>query len=1229
MTTHTYGKRDYAFGQAMVKLRTAMNLTQMKLAQLLGVSRGAVVGWEAGSSYPKAERLKPFIALCMQQQTFAAGHEEEEIHALWQAAHQKVRLDEPWLSSLLGESPPPLTEGAPRLAPGRQMDWDDALDVSSFYGRQSELATLEQWVVQERCQVVSVLGMGGIGKSALVVTLMHRAVEDFEVVLFRSLRDAPAFEALLADCLQVLSPQPLAEMPESLERRLSLLLECLRERRVLLVLDNLEALLQEGEGGGHYRPGYEGFGHLVRRVGETAHQSCLVMTSREKPADLVLLEGARTSVHALRLTGLDAVACEQLLAEKEVVGTPEERARLIQAYAGNPLALKVVAETITDLFAGEIGLFLKHGTVLFGSIQELLAEQVARLSAVEQTALHSLAIGREPMGFEELLSLLVAPLSHGQMLSAVESLRRRSLVERGKLPGSFTLHSVVLEYMTGSLIDVATSEIEQGRLSRLIEHGLSQATAREYVRQTQERLIVAPILARLRSLYPGRGEVEEHLLSLLTQLRERADYAQGYGPANLVALLRLQRGHLQGLDLSHLALRGTHVQGVEMQDTSLTGATFRDNVFTEAFDATWSVAISSNGQYWAAGGRRGEVRVWREAGQTLHLVWQAHTDTVSALAFSPDERRLASGSWDGTITLWELERGVPLWTVWQTTCVSLAFAPDGRTLASSGNDATVRLWDPQSGTNLETLPHPAPVFAVAWSPDGRLLASGSFDGDIRVWETHAAQPATCVAHLAEHTSWVRGLAFAPVGPSSSPYYLSPRQGGGSRLASASWDRMVRLWDVESGRCLYTLEGHTERVHTLAWSPDGRTVASTGFDATIWLWDAEPGSARALLQGHNAPVYSLAFTPNSHRLLSGSEDGTLRVWDVARGQCVRILEGYAVRLFDVAWSPDSTRIASAGSDRLVTVWEVTNGTLPRVLRGHRLTVEGVGWSPDGRTLASCGWDNAIRLWNPATGNCVQVLQDADHPDNTFHAVAWSPDGHMLATGSYLHGVQVWDMTRRTQRWIGRVHPTLLRRVAWSPDGTRLASGGDDSSVSLWDVSDGTLLQRLQGHRGMVTSVVWSPDGSKLASGGGSQGQGGKGEVFLWDAHNGQHLHTFAGTPGSVLAVEWSPRGEMLVSGGSDGMLRWWDVQSKECVRMREGHQGAVQALRISPDGRSLASCGDDGAIQVWDLESAELRRTLRRDRPYERLNITGVKGLTEAQKASLRALGATEELTLPL
>ena len=240
------------------------------------------------------------------------------------------------------------------------------------------------------------------------------------------------------------------------------------------------------------------------------------------------------------------------------------------------------------------------------------------------------------------------------------------------------------------------------------------------------------------------------------------------------------------------------------------------------------------------------------------------------------------------------------------------------------------------------------------------------------------------------------------------------------------------------------------------------------------------------------------------------------------------------------------------------------------------------------------------------------------------------GELLASGSYLHGVQVWDVTARTPRWVSRAHPTRIRRVAWSPDGTRLASGGEDGSLYVWKASDGTLLQRLQGHRGVVYGVVWSPDGTRLASGGGSRGSG---EVVLWDARSGAHcgerLYTIASAPGSVLALDWSPRGELLVSGDSDGRLCWWDVQSGECLMQRQGHQGAIQSLRISPDGHRLASCGDEGTIQVWDLESGERLRRLRRDRPYERLTITGVKGLTQAEIASLRGLGAIEEETLPL
>jgi hypothetical protein len=674
---------------------------------------------------------------------------------------------------------------------------------------------------------------------------MHSVEKHFEVIIWHSLRDAPTCEELLDAYLQVLAPQALRDVSVSLEKRLSVLLESLRSTRVLLVLDNLEALLEEGQSTGHMRRGYEGYARLLRQVAETEHQSCLLLTSREKPIDLVPMEGRRAPVRALRLARLDATACQQLLAEKEVMGNPSEYMRLIEAYAGNPLALKIVAQTIVELFGGEIAPFLKQGEVVFGSVRELLDEQFVRLSAVEQSVLLWLAILRQPVSLEELLRVLGTPLPRATALEAVESLRRRSLIEYGQYPGSFTLQSVVLEYTTARLIVETSSEIQQSQLSRLIEHGLTLAGSPEYIRQTQMRLIVVPLLLQVRSAYPERVDLEDHLLALLQRLRARADYAQGYGPANVLALLQAQRGHLRGLDLSHLSLRGARLQEAEMQDTTLAGARLQDCVWTSTFGAIWTVAISNDGQYWAAGSRRGEVWVW--AHQTLHLAWQAHSDIVRALSFSPDGRRLASGSYDGMVKLWDVERGTLLWSGSHTSNISgLAYSPDGTLLASGGRDATVKLWDAKTGTLLETLPHPHSVFTITctWSPDGHLLACSGFNGQIWLWKIEKTEPATCIAILAGHTNWGMGLAFSP---------------DGSLLASGNWDQTIKLWEVASGGVRQTLVGHTDRVQTVAWSPDGRTLASASFDRTIWLWDMERNTYQTALHGHTDVVWRWHFT----------------------------------------------------------------------------------------------------------------------------------------------------------------------------------------------------------------------------------------------------------------------------------------------------------------------------------------------------------------------------------
>ncbi|HET8841747.1 MAG TPA: NACHT domain-containing protein, partial [Ktedonobacteraceae bacterium] len=1054
------------------------------------------------------------------------------------------------------------------------------------------------------------LGIGGIGKSTLAVQLMHQLAEHFDVVIFRSLRDAPFCEALLDDCFQVLAPQATGNISPNLQWRLRLLLEHLHASRILLVLDNLESLLEKGDIHGHLCHEFEDYEQLLRLVGEKAHQSCLLLTSREKPAQLRQLEGKQSPVRSLRLNGLDATACKHLFTERDVVGSPQERVRLIEAYAGNPLALKIVAETIADLFGGAIGPFLSQETVIFGTITDLLKEQFVRLSSLEQTVLYWLAIVRESITLNELQAMFVAPLPRMHLFEAVDSLHRRSLIESGQRQGSFTLQSAVLEYVTTVLIEKSAYEIEHQCLKLLLEHSLEQANARDYVRQTQERLLIVPLLTSLQGIYRGRGEIEERLLSLLEPLRQRAEYAQGYGPANLIALLRLQRGHLRTIDLSHLDIRGAYLQDTPMQDASLAGAHVHETVFTETLDAIWSVTVSRSGTFWAAGTRRGDVYVWCEGGQRLHLAWQAHTDNVFTLALSPDERLLATGSWEGSVKLWDLHSGALLWTTWHAGLVySVAFAPDGHLLASGGNDAAIRLWDVANGNSVQTLASPGgAVYTVAWSPDRHLLASGGFDGRIHLWQWQENRAATPARTLVGHTNWVHRLAFAP---------------DSSQLASASWDQTVKVWNVSRGEVVQTLTGYSQRVDSVAWSPDGGTIASCGSDAVIRLWDVTQQQYCAALYGHRTAVYDLAFTPDNRSLLSGSEDNTLRIWDVARGECLRTIEGYAVCFYDLAWSPDGRWLASAGSDAQVALWEMTDQMGYRKLQGHHWMVYGVAWSPDGQWLASSGWDNTIRLWEPTTGKCLHILRSPDNSDTMFHCIGWGPDGRHLASGTYLQGMQMWETDTHTRRWAEKTHQSLFRSVAWNPEGTRIASGGDDSHVYLWNSTDGTLLLRLPGHQGLVASVAWSPDGRWLASAGGCRGSG---EVFVWNMQSGERVRDLIGHLGVVWAVTWDRNSDQLISGDSDGILRWWHIQSGQCVRVQAAHQGTIWSLKTSPDGHRLASCGVDGTIKLWDLHSEEEVQTLRYERPYERLDIMGIRGLTQARKSTLQALGAIEAKT---
>ena len=277
------------------------------------------------------------------------------------------------------------------------------------------------------------------------------------------------------------------------------------------------------------------------------HQGCLLLTSREQTTAGEHLADV-AAVRTLRLGGLGVDDVRALLAGGALTGDDAAWQTLAARYAGNPLALHVVGETIVGVFGGDIPAFLAQDLAVFGGIRQLLDQQVDRISTLEHSVLTWLAVEREPVGFGELIADLGFGVTRGEVVEAVEALHRRSLLERGSR-GGFTLQPVVMEYATTRLVTILTDEIRTGKPVLLAHFALVKAQARQYVRQSQERLIAQPLLDRLSTTYTNPQALEEQLLPLLEAWRERTAGEQGYGPGNVVNLLRLLRGDLRGLNL--------------------------------------------------------------------------------------------------------------------------------------------------------------------------------------------------------------------------------------------------------------------------------------------------------------------------------------------------------------------------------------------------------------------------------------------------------------------------------------------------------------------------------------------------------------------------------------------------------------------------------------------------------------------------------------------------------
>jgi WD40 repeat protein len=461
-----------------------------------------------------------------------------------------------------------------------------------------------------------------------------------------------------------------------------------------------------------------------------------------------------------------------------------------------------------------------------------------------------------------------------------------------------------------------------------------------------------------------------------------------------------------------------------------------------------------------------------------------------------------------------------------------------------------------------TLPHASTVLAVAWSPDGARIATASDDNIVTVWQADSGKK---VVSLGGHQSSILDLAWSP---------------GGDRLATASFDGTAKVWDVDKAAAVTTFSGHSDKLWSIGWSPDGSKIATSSSDGTAKVWIAVSGSEILTLGGHQGAVLTVAWAPEGDRLATGGEDFVAIVWEARTGIRQATLMAHQGAVRGVAWSPDGVKLATCSEDTTVMVWQMETEQA-QVYRAHIGAVWSLAWSPDGTRLATASFDGTAKVWEAGSGRELSTLRGHQ---GYIVSVEWSPDGSMLATASFDGMAKVWETGYGREVMSLRGHRGYICDISWAPDGLRAATGSFDNTAKVWRVKSGEDLMTLRGHQNAVQCCAWSPDGVRVATASDDH------TARIWDSETGRELMVLKGHEGFLRSIVWSPDGALLATASNDSTARIWNSSSGQCVRTISGHTNWVRSLAWSPDGTMLATTSYDGTVKIWDAGSGVEKRT---------------------------------------
>ena len=1086
-------------------------------------------------------------------------------------------------------------------------DWGEAPDLSNLSARDQEVSTLEKKIRSDRCRLILIGGMQGMGKTNLSCRLGKKVRKHFDAVIWRSVDRFSSLDKLLADLLSAFTQSSDTEIPRSSKKQLSSLKIYLKTHRCLLILANVDSFLSNYS----FSEKCPDCFNLLKWIVEKQERSCLVMTSDVEPKEIDLLSTHTDQrIYRLNIEPLSVQAIKNIFNEiDDFTATENDWKTLQRTYSGNHFVLKNVAIDIAKTFRGNITNFITFDSLVFNGIEDFMNDLFESLSDIEKDVMYWLAIYRHTINIFELKDIVKGLLGE-QLVVTLKYLRLRFLVEG---EDSISLPPMIQEYLTNRLIKEACQEITNGKLDLLSRFPLLITAAKWNVRRDQEDIIQVKIIERLENMLGTQRHVENRLVELLKIQQRELDKTRRYESGNIFNLLSKLKFDFRHQDFSKLVLKNVNFQNIDLHGTNLEGAHLSGSIFLNAFSNVLSVAFSPDRNFLAIGDTSGQLYIWRLTASRpiLEQILSSHSHWTRSIAFSPDSKTIAYGGEDSNIYLRGVQTGTDIARFGGhiERVRSISFSPNGKFLASSGDDRTIRIWDVVRNEFITALiHHKDKVRVVIFHPQHSVLVSASQDNQICIWEVPNQHSQL------EKSFTLRNSFYLE---EKSPHLLraialSP---DGEILATGGDDGVVRFWNLETGKFIRSFgKFHTSWIRSLSFNPHGDMIASASEDKTVRIWDVETGRCLHTLRDHYGRVWSIAFHPCNPWLVSGDDGLRVKLWHTSTGECLCSFKGYSQETRPIVFNPDGNTLATGNNQAAVHLLDKQTGQTTSTLNTDNGNVWALAYSPSGDRLIGGNEDTTIKIWNLLLADSPPTILKGH--SNWVRTVAYSSDGMLIASGSDDKTVRLWDAHSLQCIHVFDSHRDWVRSVCFHPTKPILATGSDDGTIKLWDTASYKLLGSLPSIQRQIWSIAIHPEGRLLASGGNNN------TVDIWDLETCRKITTLKEHRNWISSVTFSPDGKWLASASYDTTIRIWDVSSGiyDCAKILQGHGKASISIAFHPQEPILASSSKDGSIKQWHILLGKEIESWQSLKLYENANLVDTTGLTSAEQISLASLG---------